>query len=76
MRLRELIEAPVKSSWLSDITLVKGRNGDVTMALENGRRYSVKGVGSRLYYNWVSAPSKGKFWHENIKNKFQVTRLI
>lgn len=78
MLLRELMisEKPVISSWISDLTLVKGRTGDVTMSLGNGRRYSVKAVGQDMYNSWIAAASKGKFWHENIKNKFQVIRLI
>jgi hypothetical protein len=78
MRLKELFltDASVLSSWISDLTLVNNRSGDVTMALGNGNRYSVKGVGEQLFNNWLAAPSKGKFWHQNIKNKFQVLRLI
>jgi hypothetical protein len=78
MKMSEIIinEVPVISSWISDLTLVKGRSGDVTMALGNGNRYSVKGVGAQLYSQWAAAPSKGIFWHENIKNQFPVIRLI
>lgn len=74
--------APVKdhskvmSSWISSLTLVKNDSGDVTMALGNGYRYSVKGVGRRLFKKWVRSSSKGKFWHKHIKNKYHVERLI
>jgi hypothetical protein len=78
MLLRELIlpETPVNSSWISDLTLVKGRSGDVTMALGNGRRYSIKNVGKNMYAKWIVASSKGQFWHQNIKNNFQIVRLL
>jgi hypothetical protein len=72
----EIDEAPVISSWISDITLVNDRSGNVTMALGNGNRYSVKSVGSQMFNAWLQAPSKGKFWHNNIKNKFQVVRVL
>jgi hypothetical protein len=72
----EIDEAPVISSWISDLTLVKGASGNVTMALGNGNRYSVKSVGGQLFNAWLQSPSKGKFWHKNIKNKFQVVRLL
>ena len=77
MKINEIIlfEQPVISSWISDLTLVKGRSGDVTMALGNGRRYLVKGIGSRLYTQWLNAASKGSFWHKNIRNQYQVDRI-
>jgi hypothetical protein len=77
MRLFELQleEEPVLSSWISDITLQ--RNGrDATMSLGNGRRYSVLGLGPQLYAAWIAAPSKGKFWHAQVKQKFQVKRIM
>lgn len=77
MRIDEIVlfETPVISSWISDLTLVKGPSGDVTMTLENGRRYSVKRLGPKLYNQWVTAPSKGIFWHQQIKNQYRVVRL-
>lgn len=81
MKLFELFdthlhEEPVMSSWISDLTLVDGPAGDVTMALGNGRRYSVRGLGPDLYTAWAKSPSKGKFWHQSIKNSYVVSRLI
>lgn len=77
MRIDEIIltEQSVISSWIAGLTMVKGRSGDVTMALGNGRRYLVKGVGSQLYQQWLAAPSKGTFWHENIRNQYRVDRI-
>lgn len=76
MRLRQIItEAPVMSSWIADLTLM--RNGrDVTMALGDGKRYRVNGVGAAVYQQWMQAQSKGSFWHDQIKNRYRVTRLI
>lgn len=78
MRLRELTirEDPVMSSWIANITLTKGRSGDVTMALKNGNRYSIKKVGPQLFQAWKASGSKGQFWHNQIKNNFVVMRLI
>lgn len=77
MRINEILvnEEPVLSSWISDLTL-QNNERDVTMALGNGRRYAVYNVGPQNYTAWVRSPSKGKFWHSNIKGKFVVKRLM
>lgn len=76
MRLRQIIlEEPVISSWISDLTLQNNRT-DVTMALGNGRRYRVRSVGPQLYSAWVAASSKGRFWHDRIRGVYTVERLV
>lgn len=76
MKLRQIItEAPVLSSWIADLTLMN--NGrDVVMALGDGKRYRVNTVGPAVYQQWMQAQSKGRFWHERIKQNYAVTRLI
>lgn len=76
MRLRQIInEAPVMSSWIADLTLMN--NGrDVVMALGDGKRYRINTVGPRVYQQWMQAPSKGRFWHDQIKQNYVATRLI
>ena len=74
MKLSEVTEAPVESSWITDITLAD--DGSVTVALNDGKRYSVEGVGDAVYQQWMNAPSKGKFFHEQIKDNYEVRRLI
>ena len=69
-----LDEQPVLSSWIADITLAN--DGSVTITLGNNRRYSVKSVGDQIYQAWIAAPSKGKFWHQQIKNNHAVVRLM
>lgn len=71
-----LTEAPVMSSWISDLTLVDDNSGDVVMALLNGTRYRVLGVGPNMYGGWMKSGSKGKFWHNNIKKRYKIRRLI
>lgn len=76
MRLRQIIaEAPVLSSWIADLTLMN--NGrDVVMALGDGKRYRINTVGPNLYAQWMQAPSKGRFWHDRVKQNYVATRLI
>ena len=69
---QQLDEVGVFSSWISDLSLAG--NGDVIMSLLSGRRYVVSGIGEDLFTQWVNAPSKGVFWHSNIKNIYSVTR--
>lgn len=77
MKINEitLIETPVMSSWISDLTLQNNQR-DVTMSLGNGNKYRVAGVGAPLYNNWMKASSKGTFWHDQIKGNFIVTRIM
>jgi hypothetical protein len=75
MRLEQIepiAEVSVISSWIQDLDYI----GDnvVLMTLNNGRQYRVLGVGEGLFRQWVSAPSKGKFWHSNIKGNYRVSR--
>lgn len=74
MKIFEVTEAPVESSWITDITLAD--DGSVTIALNDGKRYSVEGLGDAVYQQWIAAPSKGRFFHEQIKDNYQVRRLI
>jgi hypothetical protein len=76
MRIDEIVtEDPVQSTWISDLTLQQNQQ-DITVALGNGRRYKVRGAGKDIYRAWVQAASKGKFWHEQIRNRFVISRLI
>lgn len=78
MKIEEIMitEKPVISSWIADLTLTRGRSGNVTMTLGNGRKYSVKKVGTERYYQWINASSKGMFWHQYIKKNHDVVRLL
>ena len=84
MRVDELFEEKVYSSWIDRIDLINGnsweekfsslfsRTVDVLMTLENGRKYLIQQVPKFLYQQWLRAPSKGKFFHWMIKNRFNI----
>lgn len=72
MRIRELNEMEVFSSWIEILTY---DNGSVIMQLLNGNEYEIDRVSMGLYSRWVSAPSKGKFWHRNLRGRYHVTRV-
>lgn len=75
MKIKELFisEEPVISSWIADLSL-DGTN--VIMTLGNGNSYVIQGIDSELYQSWLNAASKGRFWHNQIKNTYQVNKLI
>jgi len=76
MKIFEIImcEAPVVSSWITNITL--NPNQSVVMALSNGRRFRVQNVNKALYAAWIAAPSKGIFWHQRIRGKHITKRIL
>lgn len=77
MKINELMvkEEPVMSSWISDVTL-QNNGRDITMTLGNGKRYVIRGAGPAQHTAWMRAPSKGQYWHQNVKNRFTVTRVM
>lgn len=75
MRAAEILnEQPVQSAWISDLTYNKP-NEVLTMRLSNGISYSIPDIGEDIYEMWVKAPSKGFFFHNNIKDTYQVSRI-
>ena len=78
-------EKVVDSSWLMDIRYDKKPRADidkrskvpavsdVIITLRDGHKYTVHGVPYKVYRQWVTAPSRGVYWHKNIKNQYQVT---
>lgn len=77
MKLNEitLVEKSVMSSWISGLVLTR-KTKNLVMTLNNGRKYRVEGVTRHKFDAWNTAPSKGKFWHQFIKNNHRVTRIM
>lgn len=88
MKINEIIllsEKIVDSSWLSDIRYDRKprsqadkksktpKFSDVIITLRDGHKYTVHDVPYKVYRMWVTAPSRGVFWHKNIKNQYNVT---
>ena len=62
-----LEEDQVLSSWIADLEFDDSQDS-ILMTLLNGRNYTVYDVDEDLYQSWMGAPSKGKFWHEYIRD--------
>jgi len=74
MKLSEIQidEVSVMSSWISDLDF----DHNVTfMTLNNGRRYRILGLPEGTFRQWAHAPSKGKFWHSNIRGNYRARRI-
>ena len=88
MRLREiLIERPVTSTWIVDLTFQQqpgqdkeigkyNRVGTVVMKLNNGRSYVFDDMPWSVYRNWRRSKSKGRYWHRIIKGNYQSDKKI
>jgi len=75
MRAAEfLIEKPVESSWIVDLRFSRPSK-TLTMRLSNGREFRIPGMTRTTFERWTNAPSKGRFFHTNIKDRYQVNRI-
>lgn len=76
MRAHEfLTEAKVKSSWIADIHYTPYPARVLTLTLKNGNIYKIPNVSAGTYQQFLTRPSKGKYWHQFIKGKYQVNRV-
>ncbi len=72
--LELLTEKPVQSAWITDLVYNRP-NKVLTMKVSNGRAYSIKGITRTTFEQWVKSPSKGRFFHNRIKDSYQVERI-
>jgi hypothetical protein len=79
LRAREfesVAEAKVqRSTWIADIKYLPFPVKDLILTLKNGKQYRVHNVPLAVYQKFFSRPSKGKFWHSDIRGKYKVTRI-
>lgn len=76
MRASEFItEIKVKSSWIADIEY-KPFDRSLIITLLNNKKYKVHNINFTTVVRIPFHKSKGKFWHQFIKNKYKVTRYF
>ncbi len=74
-RINKVInEKPVQSLWISDLTYNRP-NRVLTMRLSNGISYSIPNISRATFEQWLRSPSKGHFFHDKIKDIYQVGRI-
>lgn len=61
----------VMSSWI-DALHYDYRSNVCYMRLNDGRVYGIRGMDPSLYRKWALAPSKGKYFHYNVKDQYQI----
>jgi len=75
MRIAEfLIEKPVESAWISNLTHNRP-NKVLTMRLSNGKYFTIPGITRTMFEKWTNAQSKGRFFHQFIKNRYNISRI-
>lgn len=67
-----LMEEKVNSSWISEMEF---HNGTAFIKLQNGYMYAIHGMAKVTYNMWKKSPSKGKYWHNNIKDVYDMERM-
>lgn len=50
--------------------------GTLEIEFKGGAIYQYKGVPEQVYKDLLEAPSKGKFFHENIRNDFPAEKIL
>jgi KTSC domain len=74
VRASQLREKKVQSTWITDLTYNRP-NKILTMRLSNGVSYSIPGITRTTFEQWTKTPLKGTFFHDRIKDKFNVKRI-
>lgn len=69
-----LNEKPVESTWITDL-IYNRPNKVLTMRISNGRSFSVTNISRTMFEKWVKANSKGQFFHQHIKDTYNIKRL-
>jgi hypothetical protein len=75
MRADEILnEKAVESSWITNLTYNRP-NRVITMRLSNGKSFSIPGTSRATFEQWTKSGSKGKYFHDKIKNTYRVNRI-
>jgi len=45
------------------------------MRLSNGRSFSITNITRAMFEKWIKSPSKGTFFHNQIKDSYNIKRL-
>ncbi len=69
-----LCEKPVESSWITDLVYNRP-NKTLTMRLSNGMSYSIPGITRTTFERWVKSPSKGRYFQQQIRDTYQISRI-
>ncbi len=75
MRAEEILnEKAVESAWITDLVYNRP-NKVLTMRISNGRAFSIPGITRNMFERWIKANSKGQFFHQYIKDNYDIKRI-
>ena len=75
MRVAEILnEKPVESAWITDL-IYNRPNRVLTMRLSDGKSYSIPNITRTVFERWAKSNSKGQFFHQYIKDTYNVNRI-
>lgn len=75
MRALEILkEKSVESSWITDLTYNRP-NKTLTMRLSNGKVFSIPGITRTTFEQWIKSQSKGRYFHEKVKDNYRIKRI-
>ena len=75
MKAMEILkEKPVESTWITNLWYNRP-NKVITMSLSNGRSFSISGITRTGFENWINSSSKGKYFHDRIKDIYEISRI-
>lgn len=75
MKLSEILnEKAVESSWITDLVYNRP-NRVLTMRVSNGRTFSIANISRAIFDQWANTPSKGRYFHNRIKDNYKVSRI-
>jgi len=75
MKASEILrEKPVESAWITDL-IYNRPNKVLTMRLSNGKSYSIPNITRAIFERWTKSGSKGQFFHQHIKDTYNVKRI-
>jgi len=72
MKISELLEQKVSSSWIKDLTL-SGKHA--IMTLNNGKEYQILNILPQEFKQWLASPSKGNYYNNEVRNEYTIKRI-
>ena len=70
-----LNEKAVESTWITNLTYNRP-NKVLTMRLSNGRVFSIAGITRTVFEQWIKTASKGRYFHDRIKDTYNIQRIV
>lgn len=66
---------PVTSSNIASISNRDPETGDVEVRFKSGSTYVHRAVPQEIYDNWLASKSKGSYYAEHLKGRYNVAKV-